>query len=628
MIYLSRMLGKPVVDATGTEIGTISDIAIATGEVFPRVTALAFKGPEKTPFMLSWRKYVAQFDGEQVALNLPREDIRFSYLQPDEVLLARDLLNKQIVDTQGMKVVRVNDLKLSESRNQLRLLGAEVGARGLLRAISPALERMVAWSARLFGGELKENLIAWNYMDLLDRDLSQVKLSVTHKRLDELHPADVADILEQLSPSQRAAVFAHLDNESAAETISELEDELQADVIDDLSEARASDLLAEMDPDDAADIIGDLPYDKAERLLRLMGVEDSSAIRSLLGYKEKTAGGIMTPEVTTVSEGMTVQQVIDKLRTESFEHESIYYVYVIEDESKLTGVVSLRDLLLSSPTTPVSEIAERDLFVAHVDDDQEDVAEQMSKYDLLALPVLDEHGALLGMVTVDDALDVLEEESAEDLALATGSSRELGPVASLWWWTLRRGVWVLIWAVALLGTVALYAENRHIGAAGGTGPMGLAIGILFLLPAAILLPLVLRVAEDSSSRTVSEIIAGTPGTELSLGRRLAREGVVGLAIAVGAAIFGYALLQLPFFGASLTPAPAVFALTSGVAVLATVLLGGLLGEFARRRSEADKPVSATWLSASAMIVSSLLYLALAYGAGIFTFLAIARGRLG
>ncbi len=456
MFYLSQMLGKPVVDATGEEIGTVNDVAIATGEVFPRVTSLAFLGPDKTPFMLSWRKYVAELDEDRIALNVPAHEIRFSYLQPDEVLLARDLMSKQIVDTQGMKVVRVNDLKLSESRNQLRLLGAEVGARGILRGISPALERGVSSAAKLLRTELPETLIAWNYMDLLDRDLSQVKLSVTHKRLHELHPADVADILEQLSPSQRAAVFAHLDNESAADTISELEDELQADVIEDLSERRASDLLAEMDPDDAADIIGDLPYDKAERLLRLMGVEDATAIRGLLGYKEKTAGGIMTPEVTTVTEDMTMQQVIEYLRSEAAEHEGIFYVYVVEGDRHLTGVISLRDLLLASPDTCVCDIAERDLFTASPDDDQEDVAEQMSKYDLLAMPVVDERGRILGIVTVDDALDVLEEESAEDLALATGSSGKRGPAANMMWWVVRRSAWLVTWAaVAIVAMLIL-----------------------------------------------------------------------------------------------------------------------------------------------------------------------------
>ena len=188
-------MGKPVTDATGEKIGTISDLAISTGEVFPRITSLAFQGPGKVPFMISWRKYVEEFDEDGIILGVPAHDIRFSYLQPDEVLLARDLMNRQIVDTQGMKVVRVNDLKLSVSGSQLRLLGAEVGTRGILRGLAPWLERAVVAVARAFGKKIDEQIIAWNYMDLLDRDLSEVQLSVTHKRLDELHPADVADIL-------------------------------------------------------------------------------------------------------------------------------------------------------------------------------------------------------------------------------------------------------------------------------------------------------------------------------------------------------------------------------------------------------------------------------------------------
>jgi magnesium transporter len=362
MIYLTRMLGKPVVDAAGDEIGTISDIAIATGEVFPRVTALAFRGPDKTPLMLSWRKYVGDFDGERIALNAARPELRFSYLQPDEVLLHRDLLNKQIVDTQGMKVVRVNDLKLSESRNQLRLLGAEVGARGLLRGISPVLERTVDRVAGLFGKKVPENIIAWNYMDLLERDLSTVKLSVTHKRLHELHPADMADILEKLTPAQRAKVFEHLEDDQVAETISEMEDDFQADVVEDFSDQRASDILEAMDPDDAADIIGDLPYDKAEALLRLMGVKEARQVRKLLGYKEKTAGGIMTPEVTTVTEEATVQEVIEHLRGAAAENENIYYIYVVGPKRVLEGVISLRDLIVSAPETRIADIVERELF--------------------------------------------------------------------------------------------------------------------------------------------------------------------------------------------------------------------------------------------------------------------------
>ena len=162
MIYLRQILKQPVFDKDGEQIGVISDLAIATGEVFPRVTSLAFIGPRKTPFMISWRKYVESYDGSCVRLNVPSSDIRFSYLQPDEVLLARDLLDKQIVDTQGMKVVRVNDLKLSDSPAGLRLLGAETGIRGLLFGISPHLEKAVNAIATAFGHPLKERLIEQN----------------------------------------------------------------------------------------------------------------------------------------------------------------------------------------------------------------------------------------------------------------------------------------------------------------------------------------------------------------------------------------------------------------------------------------------------------------------------------
>jgi magnesium transporter len=491
------------------------------------VTALAFKGPDKTPFMLSWRKYVERFDVERIVLNEPRAELRFSYLQPDEVLLHRDLLNKQIVDTQGMKVVRVNDLKLSESRNQLRLLGAEVGARGLLRGISPALERAVDWVSGVFGRTVPENIIAWNYMDLLERDLSKVTLSVTHKRLHELHPADMADILEQLTPAQRAKVFEHLDDDQVAETISEMEDDIQADVVEDFSDQRASDILEAMDPDDAADIIGDLPYDKAEALLRLMGVKEARQVRKLLGYKEKTAGGIMTPEVTTVTEDATVQEVIDHLRGAASENENIYYIYVVGPKRVLEGVISLRDLIVSAPETKIASIVERELFTAGVDDDQEQVADMMSKYDLLALPVVDEAGRLLGMVTVDDALDVLDEEAAEDLALAGSAPTE---VSALRGWLGRGPQWIIAWAVYGVTVAALLRLFWDRPA-------------LFLVAAAFL-PLAVRLSEEVASHALGRLIER--GSAEGFGVFIRRFGVdvgAGASLGVISALVALAVLQ-------------------------------------------------------------------------------------
>lgn len=412
MFYLSNMLGRPVYDSTGEKLGTVSDLAISTGEVFPRITSLAFKGPGRTPFMISWRKYVEDFTEDEVRLNTESYNIRFSYLQPTEVLLARDLLDQQIVDTQGLKIVRVNDLKLSPSGSQLRLLGAEVGARGILRGLHPLLEKAVVSGAKLLNRKIEEKIIAWNYMDLLDRDLSKVKLSVTHKRLDELHPADVADILEQLDPKQRAEVFNHLDDARSAEVIAELEDEFQAETLDDMEDSEVSGLLGQMDPDDAADIIRDLPYEKAETLLRLMGVEDAAEIRRLLGYRENTAGGMMTTRFVALSEDDTVGEAIETLRHLDEDFPTVHYVYVLEEDSeKLVGVMSMRTLVLAHNDTRLGDVMYTDIISVPPDEDEEEVASDISKYDLVALPVVDEGGHMLGLVTVDDALDVIEEST-------------------------------------------------------------------------------------------------------------------------------------------------------------------------------------------------------------------------
>jgi CBS domain-containing protein len=411
MLYLSQMLKEPVIDATGEKIGVISDLAISTGEVFPRITSLAFQGPGKTPFMISWRKYVESCDEDGIRLGVESHNIRFSYLQPDEILLARDLLNRQIVDTQGMKVVRVNDLKLSVSGKQLRLLGAEVGIRGILRGLSRHIERAIVALAKVFGNKINEQIIAWNYMDLLDRDLSKVQLSVTHKRLNELHPADVADILEQLDPQQRASVFQHLDEAHATEAISEMEDEYQADFIEDLDEVRASALLGSMDPDDAADIVRDLSYEKAETLLRLMGVEDAAEIRRLLGYKDGTAGGMMTTQYVAVPETSTVRETIEVLRRLDDDHPTVHYVYALDEYGKLKGVLSLRTLVLIDDSALIKDIMYQDMMSVSPEETEEDVSADIFKYDLPAMPVVDESGRLLGIVTSDDAYDVIEEDT-------------------------------------------------------------------------------------------------------------------------------------------------------------------------------------------------------------------------
>jgi Mg/Co/Ni transporter MgtE/sporulation protein YlmC with PRC-barrel domain len=451
------MIGIPVLDADGEKIGTVNDLGIATGEVFPRVTALAFQGPGKTPFMISWRKYVDSFDDEEVRLKVPATDIRFSYLQPEEVLIARDLLNKQIVDTRGLRVVRVNDLKLSDSgTNQLRLLGAEVGARGILRSLSPHLEKATLKVAHMLGKEIPEKIIAWSYMDLLDRELSDVQLSVSHKTLDDMHPADIADIIEQLDPRLRGQVFAQLDDAQAALAMAELDDdEMAAEIMGDMNAQDASRMLSAMDPDDAAELVSELDYEKAETLLRLMGVKEEKAIRQLLGYREDTAGRIMTSLFVSLSPNERVQDAIDAIRSlDEDDVETVNYIYLTDDDKRLQGVLPLRTLLVADSDTRLGDLMETDVISVGPDDDQEDVAEAISKYNLLAIPVVGEDRKILGIVTVDDALDVLEEEHEEDLQLAGGhtdtSSSE--PTHELRWLLLNQ-LWFFFWAVG----AALYA---------------------------------------------------------------------------------------------------------------------------------------------------------------------------
>ncbi|OUP07551.1 CBS domain-containing protein [Collinsella sp. An2] len=453
MNYLSEMLKLPVIDVDGEELGVVNDLGIATGEVFPHVTSLAFQGPAKTPFMISWRKYVDHFDNTGVYLKASQADVRFSYLQPDEVLLARDILNKQIVDTQGLKVVRVNDLKLSASgENQLRLLGAEVGIRGLLRALHPALERFVERAAKLMGKPLPEHIIAWSYMDLLERSTQQIKLSVSHKTLDELHPADIADIIEQLDPRLRGEVFAQLDTAQAAEAISEFDDEeLVAEMLEGMSDRDASSMLALMDPDDAAALIEELDYEKAEKLLRLMGVKEERAIRNLLGYEEDTAGRIMTSEFVALPATSTVDDAIEGLRKLDEDFESVYYVYTTDPAGALTGVLSLRALIVADHDARLDSLAYRDVVWVAPDVDQEDVAEEMSKYNLAAIPVCDENRHILGIVTVDDAMEVMSEEHQEDLQIAgmgSGEGSVGGESLHALTWFSKRHYWILVWAIA------------------------------------------------------------------------------------------------------------------------------------------------------------------------------------
>ena len=605
MLYLSQLMGNPVYAADGEKIGSVSDLGIATGEVFPRVTSLAFKGPGRTPFMISWRKYVDTYDEKEIHLKVPAVEIRFSYLQPDEVLIARDILNKQIVDTRGMRVVRVNDLKLSDtSSTQLRLLGAEVGARGILRSLSPALEHVALKVARTFGHPIPERIIAWSYMDLVERDLSNVKLSVSHKTLDDMHPADIADIIERLDPRLRGQVFAQLDDEQRAGAMAEFDDDaMAAELMGGMNEREASRMLSEMDPDDAAELVSELDYDKAEKLLRLMGVQEQRAIRQLLGYREDTAGRIMTSEFAALPEDKTVADAVELLRGLDEDFESVRYVYLSDEDNKLSGVVTLNSLIVAEPQTPLADICTREVITASPEDDQEDVAEDIAKYNLLAMPVVADDGHLLGIVTVDDALDVLEEEHAEDLQIAGGiaSDDESAHGGDLLW-LLRRNAWFFIWMVG----VGFFVTLSYL-----TPAFQAPLSEMLLVCSA--LPIALVLADDSVSYVTNFFLENDPDDEDSpsmLGFTI-KSLALGIAFAALVVLVEMALDSV-LVAAVHAPADlsdqlrASFA-AAAIAVLVAFVLCPVWLLVLRKRDEKNQDTSGFALSVIAMIVALVVF---------------------
>ena len=604
MNYLSEMLGIPVIDSTGEKIGVVNDMGIATGEVFPHVTSLAFQGPGKTPFMISWRKYVESVDNDAVRLAVPATDIRFSYLQPDEVLLARDILNKQIVDTQGLKVVRVNDIKLSSSgENQLRLLGADVGARGLLRAVHPMVERAAAAVCKAVGKPLAEDIIAWSYMDLLERSTQQIKLSVSHKTLGELHPADIADIIEQLDPRLRSQVFAQLDTAQAAEAITELDDdELMTEMLEGLSDRDASSMLAMMDPDDAAALIEELDYEKAEKLLRLMGVKEEKAIRKLLGFEEDTAGRIMTSEFVALPSTATVGDAIDAIRKLDEDFESVYYVYTTDPAGVLTGVLSLRTLIVAEHDTRLRDLAYKDVVWVAPDLDQEQVTQEMTKYDLVAIPVCDENRHILGIVTFDDAMDVIAEEHQEDLQIAGLSSGESGSGESVhtFTWFAQRQYWIVVWAIAACAIGAIAVEPQ------GTAQAITAQGLSTLMPIAIM-PVVLLAAMRMTAFVKNSFLEYDEREDevkpyLGFFIKSTFIGAVLAAVVYLCGITIFAAAQpwvVPTFLACFQGAAAVIAATYASAVIYFAVLV--------RGEERDNVASGTSLTFAAVLLAALAY---------------------
>ncbi len=402
MFYLSRLLGSPVRDVADRPAGTLQDLVVSSGQVYPAVTALAIKRRGKIVHA-PWSDVTA-FEESRAVLRVRAEDLAERPLAANEALLSGTFLDKQLVDTEGHKIIRVNDIQLLRSGEVVNVVAVDVSSNALIRRVGLG---KVSERLRRTRDTGKPHLIDWRDVDVAQTDESSVRLTVPRTKLELLHPADIADLVHQLAPEERAAVIDSLEDDLAADTVEEMHPSYQASLLLDLSDEKGGEILANMAPDDAADLLADLPEDRRKRFISKMEKEDAEDIRELLSYPEHSAGGIMTPDYAWVRQDVSAADAMESLREQAATVETIYYIYVLNRSDRLRGVFSLRDLLTEPPERKVREFMTREPVSVLTSANEDEIAEIMAKYNLLALPVVDEEGELHGIITIDDAIDLV-----------------------------------------------------------------------------------------------------------------------------------------------------------------------------------------------------------------------------
>jgi len=404
-LFLSQILGKKIVDREGRPRGQVSDLVVTIADLYPPVTAIFFSPTgRKTTFRIPWPKIIEV--GERVVVDLlPPDDPLAATIGGGELLLKDSLLDKQIVDTHGAKILRVNDLHLLQVNRNLRLVHVDVGLSGLMRRVGlkKATDKFFLW---FFDYHLSDHLIPWRYVQpLFSSDL--LRLKITQDKLSQLHPADLADIIEELDVHKRSEVFQSLDVETAAEALEETDPKIQVRLIENLNPARASDIIEEMSPSDAADLLGDLPKDKAEGILQEMEKEMAEDVKELLVHPEEKAGGLMTSSFPSLPPQATAQEALNLLRREAESLDLIYYLYVADEEGHLFGVVSLRAILMANPQATLADLIDSRLVSVGLEAEKEEIAGLFAKYAVKAIPVVDENNRIKGVITFKSLLEVV-----------------------------------------------------------------------------------------------------------------------------------------------------------------------------------------------------------------------------
>jgi len=404
-LFFSELIGRQVVATDGRRLGKLSDLVAATGEPYPPVESLVVK-LGKQRLQLPWSA-VEKLAGREIVVRSDVAGAEPPETQPaDRIPLAEEILDKQIVDVHDAKLVRVNDLHFLEVGRQLRIAHVDVGFRGLVRRLGwePMVDRTVG-VFRPSAAYLKaDQLLSWKLVQPLDSSAGKVRLEVAQRMLAEIHPADLAEIMEELDRDQRQVLLERLDVETAADALEETPPELAAQLLEEVPPERAADILEEMAPDEAADVLSELPGETRAELVDAMERPEAREVEELLAYPRRSAGGLMTPDRIQLRPEQTVADAFAEVRRRAEEVPLVYELYIVDGQGILKGLVTLKDLILAEPAVALGALLRQAPATVRAEDRLKDVALAATKYNLISVPVVDELGVLRGMVTVDDIL--------------------------------------------------------------------------------------------------------------------------------------------------------------------------------------------------------------------------------
>ena len=422
--YLAKILGSPVISDSGRQAGYIVDFSIVLLENKPRISQAIIFDFNTSTNKLASKDCFSVFNPNRFELSTKTNDLP-PYHHTGNMVTATQLWDKSVIDTTNVRTIAVNDICLAfddQEEKSLWVSGVDISFRAAMRRMK--LDGLLTPILRKLGFSMQDEVIPWEKIIGFNEQFTSLTTQITSDHLQTLHPADLADILDDLPAKEQMSVIENLDDELAAETLAEAEEYTQVQIIERLDTETASEIIEEMDPDEAADLLQDMDQDKAKAILDHMDSSEASDVRKLLKYGEDTAGGLMTTEYAAIYEDFTVSDAFSHLRLVVADIEIIYYMYIIDSQERLKGVVSIRDLLSANPNIPISEIMDDDLVSVTPDTPQEDVANLISKYDFMGIPVVNEQNEIMGVVTVDDVMDVMEEEASEDIFKLAGSSED------------------------------------------------------------------------------------------------------------------------------------------------------------------------------------------------------------